>query len=129
MHANLIRRVPGLDLRAVVTTDPARQAQAEVDLVPTIYASFDALLEDPAIDLVVVATPHDTHARLAQRALGRGKHVVVDKPMAVTIEEADAMVDAAERSGRMLSVFHNRRWDWDFLTVRRVIDQGLIGKP
>ena len=129
MHANLIRRVPGLAIRAVVSTDPTRRAAATADGVPRLYDSFDALLRDDEVELVVVATTHDTHASLAVRALRAGKHVVVDKPMAVTLAEADAMVDAAAAAGRMLSVFHNRRWDWDYLTVRRVIDEGLIGRP
>jgi scyllo-inositol 2-dehydrogenase (NADP+) len=129
MHANLIRRVPELSIRAVVSGNPDRRAQAESDGVPRVHERFEALLEDDEVDLVVLATPHDTHAALTQRALAAGKHVVVDKPMAITLAEADAMVDAAARAGRMLSVFQNRRWDWDFLTVRKVIDEGLIGRP
>ena len=129
MHANLIRRVPDLSIRAVVTSNETRRGQAQADAVPRVHACFEELLEDGDVDLVVLATPHDTHADLAQRALAAGKHVVVDKPMAITLAEADAMVEAAERAGRMLSVFHNRRWDWDYLTVRKVIEDGLIGRP
>ena len=66
---------------------------------------------------MVIATPHNTHAELAVRALEAGRHCVVDKVMALTTEGADAMIAARDRSGRMLSVFHNRRWDWDFVTI------------
>ncbi|HEV8637020.1 MAG TPA: Gfo/Idh/MocA family oxidoreductase [Chloroflexota bacterium] len=129
-HSYLVRRAPGLELRAIATRDPERRARAaqEQPGVAT-YATVEELLGDGRIDLVVLATPHDTHCDLATRALAAGKHAVVDKPMAITLAEADRMVEAAEKAGRVLSVFHNRRWDWDFLTVRRVIEQGLIGRP
>ena len=67
---------------------------------------------------MVIATPHNTHAELAVRALEAGRHCVVDKVMALTTEQANAMIAARDRSGRMLSVFHNRRWDWDFVTIK-----------
>ncbi len=91
-------------------------------------ASIEALA-DPAVELVVIATPHDTHAELAVAGLGRGRHCVVDKVMALTTAEADAMIAARNRSGRMLSVFHNRRWDWDYLTVTELFAQGRVGRP
>ena len=68
----------------------------------------------PAVELVVIATPHDSHAELAVRTLEAGRHCVVDKVMALTTAEADRMIAARDRSGRMFSVFHNRRWDWDY---------------
>ena len=77
----------------------------------------------------MIATPHDTHAELAIRSLDAGKHCVVDKVMALTSDEADAMIAARDRGGRMLSVFHNRRWDWDFLTVKKLLADGAIGRP
>ncbi len=82
------------------------------------YADLDEALADPAVELVVIATPHDTHADLVVRTLDASKHCVVDKVMALTTAEADQMIAARDRSGRMLSVFHNRRWDWDYGTVR-----------
>jgi scyllo-inositol 2-dehydrogenase (NADP+) len=74
------------------------------------------------VDLVVLATPTSTHADLAVRALGAGKHVVTDKPMCLTLEECDRMIAAAEETGLLLNVFQNRRWDGDFLTVKSLID-------
>src|SRR5262249_30184772 len=72
---------------------------------------------------------HESHARLAVKILEAGRHCVVDKVMALSAAEADAMIDARNRSGCLLSVFHNRRWDWDFLTVRDLIAQRDFGRP
>lgn len=128
-HSYLIERAPGLELRAVATRDPERRARAAAERGVATYPDLDGLIGDPRVDLVVLATPHDTHADLAVRALRGGAHVVVDKPMAIALADADRMVAAARESGRMLSVFHNRRWDWDYLTVKQVIESGLIGRP
>ena len=77
----------------------------------------------------MLATPHDTHAELAIQAMDGGKHVVTDKIMCMNAREADAMMGASRRNDVLLSVFHNRRWDWDFLTVQKVIEDGLLGTP
>ncbi|MCL4508211.1 MAG: Gfo/Idh/MocA family oxidoreductase [Chloroflexi bacterium] len=127
-HAYLIGLVPELHIQAVVTRDPVRRQQAQTDLACTVYDSATALLRDPAIDLVVLATPHNTHAQLAIQAMNAGKHVVTDKVMCLTVEEADAMIAARDRNGVLLSVFHNRRWDWDYLTIKEVLHQGLLGR-
>jgi scyllo-inositol 2-dehydrogenase (NADP+) len=76
-----------------------------------------------------LATPHDTHRDLAIRAMAAGKHVVTDKVMCMNAAEAEEMIAASQRYDRMLSVFHNRRWDWDYLTVKRAISDGLLGRP
>jgi scyllo-inositol 2-dehydrogenase (NADP+) len=86
-------------------------------------------LADPEVDLIVIATPHDSHAELAVRALEAGKHCVVDKVMALSTREAGRMIAARDASGRMLSVFHNRRWDWDYCTLRSVLESGALGRP
>ncbi|GAB3092678.1 oxidoreductase [Lysobacter terrae] len=83
---------------------------------------------DRDIDLVVIATPNDTHFSLAQAALRAGKHVVVDKPLTPSLSEACELSATAEAHGRLLSVFHNRRWDSDFLSVRQAMHEGLIGE-
>jgi scyllo-inositol 2-dehydrogenase (NADP+) len=128
-HTYLVGRASGLALRAVAARDAGRREQAAREHEIATYATLDEMVDDRDVDLVVLATPHDTHAELAIRALAAGKHVVVDKPMAITLAEADRMVEAARRADRMLSVFHNRRWDWDYLTVKQVLSSGLIGKP
>lgn len=126
-HAPLISAVPGLSLDAFVSSKPA--AIAERFPQATIHAQVDALLRDPAIDLVVIATPNETHFPLAAAALRAGKHVVVDKPFTLDLAEARALIALSQETGRNLTVFHNRRWDSDFATVRRAIDEGLVGDP
>lgn len=122
-HAPLIATTQGLRLRAVVTNDPQRKLQVEQDFpqvrsVPTL----EQLLDDTAdIGLVVIATPNHMHLWQATAALAHGLHVVVDKPMALSSSEASAMIAVAQRSGRLLSVFQNRRFDNDYLLVRQLI--------
>jgi scyllo-inositol 2-dehydrogenase (NADP+) len=129
-HCPLIRRQPGLRLHGIVARDPNVRAQAISELGNDVrgYADLDEALADPAVQLVVIATPHDTHAGLTAKTLEARRHCVVDKVMALSTDEADGLIDARDRSGCLLSVFHNRRWDWDFLTVRDVISRGELGR-
>ncbi|MGC1549018.1 MAG: oxidoreductase, partial [Rhodanobacter sp.] len=85
-------------------------------------------ITDPAIDLVVIATPNSTHAPLAREALAAGKHVVVDKPFTLDLAEARELIVLAKRHDRLLSVFHNRRWDSDYLGVKQLIESGTLGE-
>lgn len=126
-HCHLVKRARDLALHGVVARDPAKRQQAEAEQGCRSYAEMDAALDDPVVDLVVLATPHDTHAPLAIRALRAGKHVVTDKVMCLDLAEADAMIAAARDAKRLLTVFHNRRWDGDYLTLKRTIDDGLLG--
>ncbi|MCJ2122722.1 oxidoreductase [Methylobacterium sp. J-077] len=125
-HAPLIRSVQALELRAVGSRDPAKVH----DDLPGMLVITDpgAVATSEAVDLVVVASPNETHAPLARLALEAGKHVVIDKPFTLDLAEARGLVALARRQGRMLSVFHNRRWDSDFLTVRTAIADGVIGE-
>lgn len=128
-HAYLVGRVPELTLTAVASRAPERRAQAERDHGVATFAMLDELLDRGGVDLVVIATPHDTHAALAIRAMDLGKHVVVDKVMCLNVREADEMIAASRRNGVLLSAFQNRRWDWDFLTVKQALADDLIGAP
>jgi scyllo-inositol 2-dehydrogenase (NADP+) len=128
-HAPLIHRQPGLRLHGVVARDPAVREEAVSTWGVRGFASLEDALDDPVTRLVVIATPHDSHVDLAVQTLDAGRDCVVDKVMALSTEEADRMIAARDRSGRMLSVFHNRRWDWDFLTLRRALAHGRIGRP
>jgi scyllo-inositol 2-dehydrogenase (NADP+) len=128
-HCPLIRRQPELRLAGIVARNPAIRAEAEALWGARGFASLDEALVDPSLDLIVLATPHNTHADLAVRALQAGKACVVDKVMALTTSEADRMITARDASGKMLSVFHNRRWDWDYLTIRDVLARGELGRP
>ncbi len=127
LHAPLIAATDGLALHAVVTRDPGRRAQLAAS-APGVLA-VDALTDVVAdVDLVVVASPNRFHVDLAQTALAAGKHVVVDKPLAVTSAQGRALAVQAATAGVVLAVFHNRRWDDDFLTLRRVRDEGRLGR-
>lgn len=126
-HSYLITITPGLTLHGVYSSSPEKRAQIVRERGCQAYSTIDDVLADPLVDLVVIATPNDRHAPLAIRALEAGKAVVTDKPMAVTVDEAQRMVDTAERTGQLLSVFQNRRWDGDFLTVRQLIEGGQLG--
>ncbi|MDM8621026.1 Gfo/Idh/MocA family oxidoreductase, partial [Escherichia coli] len=86
------------------------------------------LFNDPNIDLIVIPTPNDTHFPLAKAALEAGKHVVVDKPFTVTLSQARELDALAKTLGRVLSVFHNRRWDSDFLTLKGLLAEGVLGE-
>lgn len=120
-HAPLIRNTDGLELSAVSTSRP-ESAPADVRLL-----GHEALIADPTVDLVVIASPNRFHFPLAEAALLAGKHVVVDKPFTVTTAEADALIALSKREGRLLTVFHNRRWDGDFLTVQALLRSGRLG--
>lgn len=93
----------------------------------TGYEAYQDLLADPAVDLVIVATPSHTHAEVAIAALRAGKHVVVEKPMATSLAEADAMIAAAREAGRVLTVFQNRRIDPEYLKVKEWLESGRLG--
>ena len=125
-HAPLIEAEPRLRLHAVVTS---RAGQVERDHPGArVVGSAAELLEDPAVELVVVAAPNAVHHELAAAALAAGRHVVVDKPFTLTTADADDLIALAERQDRLLSVFQSRRWDGDFLTVRRCLEAGLLGR-
>lgn len=125
-HAPLIASVPGLALRAVSSSDPSKVLADWPGLA--VEPSPAALMARADIDLVVVPTPNDTHFPLARDALLAGKHVVVDKPFTLTQAEARELTTLAAQRGRVLSVFHNRRWDGDFLTVRELVASGRLGR-
>jgi predicted dehydrogenase len=125
LHAPLIRSVPGLLLTTVVSSRPAEVKRDLPDV--RVTGAADEVFADPNVDLVVIATPNTTHFDLARRALLAGKHVVVDKPFTTTVAEAEELTHLAHDGGRLLSVFHNRRWDADFLTLRSVIASGELG--
>jgi predicted dehydrogenase len=128
-HAPLIAAVPGLRLAAVVTSQAERAAQARREHAGVqVLATTDLLWESAdSLDLVVVASPNRSHVPLTRAALQAGLPVVVDKPLAATAAAARDLVDEATRRDLMLTVFQNRRWDGDFLTLRRLLDDGALG--
>ena len=125
-HTPLISSVRGLRLSHIVSSKPdvVKQDWPDVAVLATPADAF----AHPEIDLIVVATPNDSHFDLAQRALAAGKNVVVDKPFTTTVAEATELAALAKKSGRVLAVFQNRRWDGDFLTLRALISEARLGE-
>jgi predicted dehydrogenase len=128
-HSPFIATTPSMALRAIVTRDPERRARAARDHPQArLVDDAEALWKDAAdFDLVVVATPNRTHVPLARAALEAGLPVVVDKPFAPTAAEGEALIAEARRRGLPLTVYHNRRWDGDFITLRRLVADGSLG--
>ncbi len=128
-HATEMERTDGMKVVAVCDIDPQRLDIAKADF-PHIgtYRSVDELLTKEPFDLAVIVTPHNTHAPLALKCLKAGKHVIVEKPMCLTVKEATAMMETAKQKGVMLTVYHNRHWDGDFLALQELLGKDIIGK-
>jgi scyllo-inositol 2-dehydrogenase (NADP+) len=125
-HNAAIARTEGLELRAVCDPNPLR-VDAARELAPDVRGVEDLLAQDD-VDLVIVSTPPNTHAEWALRCLDAGKHVVVEKPFCLTVEEADRQIRAAADRGLSLSVYQNRRWDSDYLALKQVVRSGVLGE-
>jgi predicted dehydrogenase len=125
-HAPFVSAVPGLRLATIMQRKGDEAARAYPGV--KISRSLDEVLTDPSISLVVVSTPNETHFALAKQALTAGKHVVIDKPFATTSEEALELGALAKSKGLHVVPFHNRRWDGDFLTVKKLIAEHAVGR-
>ena len=125
-HAPLIAAVPGLRLSTISSSRP-NDVHAAWPNVP-VCDTPEKLIARPDVDVVVVATPNHTHAPLATQALLAGKHVVVDKPFTLSAQEARDLIALAKRQDRLLSVFHNRRWDGDFMSVQALLQRQDLGR-
>lgn len=125
-HAPVMTAIPDIQLKKIVQ----RRSMTAKDRYPSVEIVRDAndLYNDEELDLIVVTTPSTDHYRFIKDALMAGKHVVVEKPFTTTTAEADHLMDLAKRKGKMLSVFHNRRWDGDFLTLKKITEQQLLGR-
>lgn len=128
-HSRAVSSTTGLRLTAVCDRSPQRLAAAQL-LAPDVFATADAdgLLAAADVDLVVVSTPPDSHARWALQALDAGKHVVIEKPFALTTAEADEVLESAEDKGLLAVVYQNRRFDPDFLAIKRLVHEGRLGR-
>ena len=126
-HMNEMKKA-GMVPVAVADIDPARLVAAQADF-PGIetYDSFAQMLKKSDVDLVTVITPHDSHTSLALQALRAGRHVVSEKPLAITTTQCDSMIAAAKKSGVILSTYHNRHWDGSIMEALRQIRAGAIG--
>lgn len=128
-HAPLVGATPGLRLTAILTSDSGRAAQARQDVPGALVTDrLDEMLAgDARVDLLVVASANASHVPIARRAIAAGVPVVVEKPLAPRSADGRELVQEAERAGVPLTVFHNRRWDDDFLTLQGVLAAGRLG--
>jgi predicted dehydrogenase len=132
-HCPFISAVPGFELAAIAfrSADSAQRngSQAAKDY-PTarILSSLEAAFDDPTLDLIVVATPNESHFDLAAQTLRAGKHVVIDKPITGSSAEARELITLANQQAKILAPFHNRRFDGDFLTLRQLIASNTLGR-
>ncbi len=127
-HAAVINETPGLELAAIVERSGGSRAEAKYPGVK-VCKSVDEMLADPSVRLCVVATPNNSHRALAEQCLQAGRHVVVDKPLALSSEDAAALGKLAREKKLLLSAYHNRRWDGDYQTVARLLESGRLGQP
>lgn len=126
-HSEWIGRASGTQVAAVFDPTEARREIARSSGLRTVE-SIDAILNDSSIDAVLVSTPTSMHFDDASKSLAARKHVLVEKPVALTYRDAEQLGALSRSAGRVLSVFQNRRWDIDFLTVKRAIDAGTFGR-
>lgn len=124
-HAPFISTNPHFELTAI--TERSKDLSCAKYPDACIVRSFEELIHMQQLDLVVINTPDSTHYDYARRALEAGKHVIVEKPFTTTVEEAEELVALAATKGLTLSVYQNRRWDSDFLTVKEILSNGLLG--
>jgi predicted dehydrogenase len=125
-HAPLIRATPGIQLAVISSSRPDR-VHADLPGIAVVTTPEETLAL-PSVEVIVIATPNDTHAPIAARALAAGKHVVIEKPFAPTLEAARELALLAERNHRVLAVFQNRRWDGDFIAVTDLLAGAALGQ-
>jgi len=126
-HRKNAPRVEGVNVVAAYDIDPVRVGIAREDGLIG-YDKLEDLLADETINTILVATPNDIHPEMAIAASKAGKHVISEKPVAMSVEKLDSMIDAAKQAGKLFTVHQNRRWDKDFLTAKSVIESGVLGK-
>ena len=129
-HAEYITQTEGLELTSVCDLDSSRTDAAKTDFAHIqTFNLIEEMLASPDLDLAVIVLPHNLHAAIAIQCAQAGKHVVVEKPMCISVDEATQMIEAARKAGKMLSVFHNRRQDSDYKTLRElIVEKKIIGE-
>jgi len=128
-NAPIIASVEGLEIKKILTSTPDNIEAAKVDFPQSIVVnSYCEILKDSSIDLVVVATPNHIHKKQATKALEAGKHVIVEKPLTPSVQEAEELITLAKSRNRILTVNHNRRWASDFLTIKKLLEERRLGK-
>ncbi|UJH90152.1 Gfo/Idh/MocA family oxidoreductase [Antarcticibacterium sp. 1MA-6-2] len=128
-NAPIISSIEGFDIKKILTSTPDNVKNAETDFPKAIILTdYKEILEDSSIGLVVIATPNHTHTDYAARALKAGKHVIVEKPLATSSQDAEYLIDLSKSHNKLLTVNHNRRWASDFLTVKKLLEQKRLGR-
>jgi UDP-N-acetyl-2-amino-2-deoxyglucuronate dehydrogenase len=127
IHVQAIAALPNAELRAIVDIDPATAAKRGAELSVEAYTALEPILARDDIDVVVIATPTGHHAELGVQAAGAGKHVIVEKPIDVSLEAADRLIGACRAAGVKLTVISQRRWDPGVLRLKQALDDGELG--
>lgn len=128
-HAPVFTSIQGFNLSKIFTRSDEKKQQAAM-LYPNalVVDEIESIIDDENIDLVIITLPNTSHFDMAKRSLIAGKHVVVEKPFTTTVEEATALINISKEEGKLISVFQNRRFDGDYLTVKEIIKSGKLGK-
>ncbi|NLB36727.1 MAG: Gfo/Idh/MocA family oxidoreductase [Clostridiales bacterium] len=126
-HANRIKSAQGIELIGVYDIDPERHEAARKDEIYT-FSSREELLADDRIGLVTIATPNDVHKEIAIAAMAAGKNVICEKPVTLSSKDLEEMLGAAEKYGVLFTVHQNRRWDGDYLTVKKIYEDNTLGR-
>ena len=124
-HAPIIEAVEGLTITTVLSSNAEKVHRSFPEM--NVVSSMEELLTDEEIELVIITTPNELHFPMAKQALEAGKHVVLEKPFTVSVEEGERLIAIAEEHGRLLSVYHNRRYDSDFLTIQQLVKEEQLG--
>ncbi len=128
-HGLILKEVAGFEVISVCTKDVEKQRQAKQDFPKVkITETPEDMIADSEVELVIVSTPNTSHADLAESAMRAGKHVIVEKPFTVTLEEAVRLMVISQETGQLISVYQNRRFDSDFKTLQKIIESGEVGK-
>ncbi len=125
-HAPLLNAHGGFEIKKIVQRHGTEAAEDYPGV--EVVNSVESVFNDPALELVIVTTVNETHFDFSRRALEAGKHTIVEKPFTNTIDEGRKLIELAEKNRKTLSVFQNRRWDSDFLTVKKIIEEGRLGR-
>ena len=127
-HVNHAQKSDVLELAGIYDIDEAKKQKAK-DMGIYSYSSLDELINDKSVELVTIAIPNDVHLETVVRCLEGGKHVICEKPVALSSEDLEKMIDASKKSGKLFTVHQNRRWDVDYLAMQALADSGEIGAP
>jgi predicted dehydrogenase len=125
-HAPLLAHRNNFKIKRIVERTKNEAQKLYPDVI--VSRSFEDLLHDNEIELIVVNTPDQTHFEYAKKSLEANKHVIVEKPLTLTVAEGEALIELARQKGKILTVFQNRRWDGDFLTVQHIVTEQILGR-